>query len=143
MQCLFWRLCLDHVWPSCTLKPAIALKFLKLSQHGFKAQIYDLSKYLWGKCQHHDGTLFDQLYFHTSKTTEMFKTESTWHKACVYGMSILGDHAWPSFTTRPARELKISRLSKHGIRPMSMEFIFGGHFRTMFDLMLHINQIEN
>jgi len=36
MECLFWGLCLDHVWPSCTLKPAIALKFLKLSQHGLR-----------------------------------------------------------------------------------------------------------
>ena len=40
---------------------------------------------------------------------------------------------WPNFTSRPARALKFSRLSQHGIKPMSMEcLLFGGHSRAMF-----------
>ena len=30
------------------------------------------------------------------------------------------DHDWPSFTYRPARALKFSRLDYHGLKPMSI-----------------------
>merc|ERR1712081_75438 len=36
------------------------------------------------------------------------------------------DHVWPSFTSRPARALKLSRLSQHGLRTLPMDcLIFG------------------
>ena len=35
-------------------------------------------------------------------------------------------HVKPSFTSRPARALKSSRRSQHGIRHKSMEFLFFG-----------------
>ena len=71
---------------------------------------------------------FASLYFQTCQSTKIFKTESKWSKAHVYGSSIFGtmpgpwwDHLWPSFTYRPERALKFSRLSQHGLLPMSLE----------------------
>ena len=72
-----------------------------------------------------------QLYFQTSYINDIFKNESTWYKALVYGVSTFWDHVramfgpcWdhvlPSSATRPARALKFSRLSQHGLSPMSM-----------------------
>ena len=47
--------------------------------------------------------------------------------AHLYGVSILGTmpgpcwvHVWPIFTSRPARVMKFSRQSQHGLRTMCM-----------------------
>ena len=39
---------------------------------------------------------------------------------------------WPSFTSRPARTLKFSRLSQHGLMLMSMECLLFGTFSGPF-----------
>merc|ERR1711954_396808 len=101
-------------------------------------------------------------YFQTSSSSETFNTESTWSKDLAYGFfnfwdhvrAMFGpcrDHVWPSLTSRPARALKFSRLSKHGLRPMSAECplirtISGpylDHVGTIFGLALLTDQLEH
>ena len=61
------------------------------------------------------------------------------------------DHVWPSPTSRPARALKFSRLSKHGLRPMSTKCLLirtiSGpcldHVGAMFGLALLPDQLEH
>ena len=60
------------------------------------------------------------------------------------------EDAWPSLTSRPARALKFSRLSQHGLRPMAAECplirtISGpcfDHVGTIFGLALLTDQLE-
>merc|ERR1711954_163163 len=76
-------------------------------------------------------------YFQTSSSSETFNTESTWSKDLAYGFfyfwdhvrAMFGpcrDHVWPSFTYRPARALKLSTLYLHGLRHISLGFLFFG-----------------
>ena len=87
----------------------------------------------------------------------MFKIKSSWSTAHVYEMTsflnhantmfgLCWDHVWPSFTCRPDRALKFSTLDLHGLRPISLEFLFLGpcqaHVGTMFGLALLQDQLE-
>ena len=64
----------DHVWPSFISRPARALEFPILSQHG-------LGLIFTGPCQ----------------SANIFRTESTWSKANVYRVLVSEDHVGTRF----------------------------------------------
>ena len=88
------------------------------------------------------------LQFQTNQSTEIFKTESTWSKAHVYGVSIFldhvramyrqcWDHVWPSFTTIPV--MQSSQIFKTG-STQSKAYVYGmssdwDHVRAMLGLV--------
>ena len=61
IECLFLRTmsgpCWGHIWPSSTLRPAEALKFVKIEWTWSEANIYGVSIF-GGPCEDHVGTLF-------------------------------------------------------------------------------------
>ena len=52
--------CSDHVWPSLISRPATALKFSKLSQHGLRPMFTECLLFgaISGPCLDHVGTMF-------------------------------------------------------------------------------------
>ena len=90
-----------------------------------------------------------------------WSSESIWLKAYVYSFYCIGhdrvmfgpywDHIWPYFTSRPARALQFSRLSHHGLRHLSMQWLLFGIMSvqclnrtgTIFGQSLPLNQLKS
>ena len=111
----------------------LELRHFKTDSAWSKAHIYGFSAFI-DYFRAKLGPCLALLYFQTRCSSEIFKTESILSKDHVYGLftfwehvrAIFGpclDHVWPSVTNRPAKVLKLSRLSQYCLSHISMKFV--------------------